>query len=130
MPMRTFRLQRILCRVRLGDIDDSVDIEGNLFAGRAPVLIAEAVDVFAVVLGHEGVVTVGSRILEDLVLAAWIGDLCMSARVGLCTIASAIESSHVLYSLPPFLFPSPVIFSVFLFLFSFSFCFVFLAHRP
>lgn len=38
-------------------------------------LIAEAVEIFAVVLCVEGVVAVGGGLLEDLVLADWVRDL-------------------------------------------------------
>lgn len=73
--MHTFRLQRVLRRLGLGDVDDPVDVEGDLLAGRAPVLVAEAVGVFAVVPGLEGVVAVGGGLLVDLVLAVGVGDL-------------------------------------------------------
>jgi hypothetical protein len=44
----TFRLERILREFRFGDVDDSVDVEGDLLGVRGPALVAEAVDVFAV----------------------------------------------------------------------------------
>lgn len=71
----TFRLQRVLGRVRLGNVNDSVDVEGYLLARRAPVLVAEAVDVLAVVLGLKGVVAVRGGLLENFILAVGVGDL-------------------------------------------------------
>lgn len=56
-----------------------MDVEGDLLAGRAPVLVAKAVHVFAVVLGIEGVVAVGGGFLEDLVLTDWVRDLIRRA---------------------------------------------------
>lgn len=50
-------------------------IERHFLAGRAPVLVPEAVEILAVVLGVEGVVAVRGVLLEDLVLANGICDL-------------------------------------------------------
>lgn len=77
---RTFSLQGILWRVRFGDVDNAVDVEGDLLAGRAPVLVAKAVEIFTVVLGIEGVVAVGGGLLKDFVLADWVCDLTGGAR--------------------------------------------------
>lgn len=52
-----------------------MDIEGHLLARSTPVVVAEAVYVLAVVLGIEGVIAVGYRLLKDLVLALRICDL-------------------------------------------------------
>lgn len=75
LGLRTFSLEGILWRVRLRDVDNAVDIEGDLLAGRTPVLIPEAVEIFAVVLCVEGVVAVGGGLLVDLVLADWVCNL-------------------------------------------------------
>lgn len=71
----TLAFQRIRGRVRLGDVDDTVDIEGHLLARGAPVVVAEAVEVLAVVLRVEGVVAVGGGLLIDLVRALRVCDL-------------------------------------------------------
>lgn len=39
--------------VGLGHVHDAVHVEGDVLAGRRPVLVAEAVEVFAVVVGGE-----------------------------------------------------------------------------
>ena len=44
----TFSLERVLRRLALGDVDDAVYIEANLFRAAAPVIVAETVDVLAV----------------------------------------------------------------------------------
>lgn len=72
---RTFSLEGVLWRVRFGDVNNAVDVERNLLAGRAPVLVAKAVEIFAVVLGIEGVVAVGGGLLKYFVLADWVCDL-------------------------------------------------------
>lgn len=72
---RTFSLEGILWRVRFRNVDNAVHVEGDLLARRAPVLISKAVEVFAVVLGVEGVIAVGGGLLEDFVLPDWVCDL-------------------------------------------------------
>jgi len=52
-----------------------VHVEGHLLGGSAPVLVAEAVEVLAVVFGLEGKVAVRGRLLEGLVLADRVRDL-------------------------------------------------------
>lgn len=56
-------------RFRFGDIDNSVDVEGDLLGVGNPVLVSEAVGVFAVVVSREGVIAVGNCPLVDLVFA-------------------------------------------------------------
>jgi hypothetical protein len=68
-------LEGILWAVAFRDIDDTVDIEGNLFAVGTPVLVAEAVGVLAVVLGLEGEVAGRDGLFVDLVLGNRVGDL-------------------------------------------------------
>lgn len=75
----TLRLERVLRRVRLGHVDDTVHIERHLLAGGAPALVAEAVDIFAVGLGFERVVAVGHSLLVHLILARRGGDLELQA---------------------------------------------------
>lgn len=62
-------------RVGLGDVDDAVDVEGDLLTGGAPVLVAEAVDVLAVLPGGEGEVAVGDGFFIRLFLAEGGGHL-------------------------------------------------------
>jgi len=52
-----------------------VHVEGDFLGRSAPVLVAEAVDVLAVVLGVEREVAVGDGLVVDFVLADWVGDL-------------------------------------------------------
>lgn len=71
----TFGLERIAGAVCFVDIYDAVDVEGDLLGVGDPVLVAEAVGVFAVVDGREGVIAVGNCPLVDLVLAYGVHDL-------------------------------------------------------
>ena len=57
-----------------------MDVEGDLLAVGAPVLVAETVHVLAVVLGVEGVVAVGHGLLHGLVLAEGVCDLYIYMR--------------------------------------------------
>ena len=66
----TFLLQRIRRRLAFRHIDYAVDIEGDFFCIGGPVLVAEAVGVFAVHRGIEGVVAGAYGGLVDLVGAA------------------------------------------------------------
>jgi len=68
-------LERVLRCIGLGYVDDTVHVEGHLLGGSAPVLVAEAVEVLAVVFGLEGKVAVRGRLLEGLVLADRVRDL-------------------------------------------------------
>lgn len=72
---RTFDFNGIGRQFRLGDIDDAVDIERDLLGVGAPVLVAEAVGVFAIAMGGKGVVAVGHASFLYLVIAGRIGDL-------------------------------------------------------
>lgn len=77
-------LQRILWAVGFRDIDDTVDVEGDLLAVGTPVLITEAVGVLAVVLGLEGEIAVGDGLFVYFVLGNWVGDLvCVSNGLSL-----------------------------------------------
>ncbi len=73
--MHTFGIQRIRLVLGFADVDDTVDVERDFLAVGAPVLVAEAVGVFAVVLGVEAVVAAGYRLLVDFVLANGVCDL-------------------------------------------------------
>jgi len=50
-------LQRVLGRLGLGHVDDAVDVEADFLGVGTPVLVVEAVRVFAVFGRGEGVVT-------------------------------------------------------------------------
>jgi hypothetical protein len=71
----TLSLQRVLVSLVLSNVDNTVDIERNLLAIRAPVLIAKAVSEFAIVLRVKRVVAVRDTLLEGLVLANGVRDL-------------------------------------------------------
>lgn len=64
--IHTLLLQWVLWRLGLGNIDDTVDIEGDLLRVRSPVFVAEAVGIPAVRSGSEGVITGGRAALVDL----------------------------------------------------------------
>lgn len=53
------RLKRVVRRVRLGYVNNAVHIERDFLGGGTPMLIAEAIYVFAVVSGLEGEIAVG-----------------------------------------------------------------------
>lgn len=71
----TFGLEGIAGAVCFVDVYNAVDVEGDLLGVGDPVLVAEAVGVFAVVDGREGVIAVGNCPLVDLVLAYGVHDL-------------------------------------------------------
>jgi len=68
-------VEGVLRSVGLRYIHDTVYVKGNLLGGSTPVLVAEAVDVFAVMLGFEGEVAVGGGLFKDFVLADGVGNL-------------------------------------------------------
>ena len=59
----------------LRNVDNTVDVEGDFFAGRRVVVVREAVDVSAVVLDSEAVDTGGDGTLIHLEVAFGISDL-------------------------------------------------------
>ena len=71
----TLLLQGVLRRLRLGYVDDAVNVERNLLGVCAPVLVVEAVDVFAVLGRMERVVAGGNAALMDLEAAGGSLDL-------------------------------------------------------
>lgn len=73
--MLTFGLEGVDGVFAFADVDYAVNVERDLLAVGAPVLVAEAVGVFAVMEGGIGVVAVGDGALVDFVLAARVGDL-------------------------------------------------------
>lgn len=73
--IHTFLLQGIDGDVGLVDIDDAVDVEGDLLGVGAPVLVAEAVAELAVLTGGEGVVAGRDGLFVELVLVHRIEDL-------------------------------------------------------
>lgn len=72
---RTFGLNGIRRQFGLADIDDTVDVEDNLLGVGDPVLIAEAVRVFAVAVGCEGMIAGRDASLVDFVATAGVQDL-------------------------------------------------------
>lgn len=66
----TFGFNRVRWHFGFADIDDTVDVERNLLGVCSPVLITEAVCVFAVGVGSEGVVAGTDTPLVDLVATA------------------------------------------------------------
>lgn len=54
----TLRLQRIVVIIGFADVDDAVDVEGNLLAVGAPMLVAKAVRVLSVHASYHRVVAV------------------------------------------------------------------------
>ena len=68
-------LEGVLGRVILRHVHYAVDVERHLLAGRAPVLVAEAVDELAVLVGGKGEVAVGGGLLQGLILARGVCDL-------------------------------------------------------
>jgi len=71
----TFCFQRIGRYLRLRHIDDAMDIKRDFLGRRAPMVVAEAVEVFAVVLGIEGVVARRDAAFVDLVGIVGVLDL-------------------------------------------------------
>ncbi len=68
-------LQRITRCLRLWHIYYPMHIERNLLARSRPMLVAEAVDVFAVVFGFEAMVAGGDGAFVNLVAACGVLDL-------------------------------------------------------
>jgi len=63
-------LERVLRRLRLGHIDNTMDVERDLLRVRAsPMFIVETIDVFSILACDERVVTVGYTSLVDLIAA-------------------------------------------------------------
>ena len=56
----TFFVKRVLRQVAFSNVYYAVDVEGDLLRVGAPVLVAEAVYVFSVVLRIEGEVAIGN----------------------------------------------------------------------
>lgn len=71
----TFSLQRVAIRFGFADVDNTVDVERDFLGVGNPVLVSEAVGVFAVVESREGVIAVGNCPLVDLVFACGVHDL-------------------------------------------------------
>lgn len=73
--MSTFLLQWILWGFSLWDVDNAVNVEGDLLGVCGPFLVAEAVCVLSVVLGDEGVVACRNGSLVGLEASDWVVDL-------------------------------------------------------
>jgi hypothetical protein len=76
-----FGLERVCRDVGLAHVDNAVDVEGDLLAVGAPVLVAEAVHELAVVLGREGVVAVRDGSGLELVAAVGSRDPKVNVQV-------------------------------------------------
>lgn len=88
----TLALKRIGRNIILADVDNSVDVEGNLLGVGAPALVSKAICVLSVALGGERVVAIGNCLFVGLVLALGIADLftfikCWLAKLCLCLSA-------------------------------------------
>ena len=70
-----FQLKWVTWGFTFGNVDDAVDIEGNLFCGGGPVFVGEAVNIFAVGVSVEGVVARGDGALMDEVVASGVLNL-------------------------------------------------------
>jgi len=70
-----FLLQGVGGRFGFGDVDDAVDVEGDFFGGGGPVLVGEAIGVFAVEGRGEGVVAGGDGGFVEVVFVVGVGDL-------------------------------------------------------
>lgn len=86
----TFFLQWILGRLGLGNVNNAMHIERNLFCVGAPVLVAEAVCVAAVHGSGEGMVARGDSTFVDLVSLRGIGDLVGLVRIELQSVLGNI----------------------------------------
>lgn len=91
---QTFCFQRIGRYLRLRYIDDAMNIKRDFLSRRAPMVVAEAVEVFAVVLGVEGVVARRDAAFVDLVGIVGVLDL-WSAKVHKSAFSRIITSNKV-----------------------------------
>jgi hypothetical protein len=74
----TLLLQRVLRCLGLRYVDDAVHVEADFLCVRAPVLVVEAICVFAVLGRREGVVAGRDAALVDLVASGGSLDLSQS----------------------------------------------------
>ncbi len=75
IQVRTFHFQRIIGRLALRHIDNTVHIEANLLRARWPRLVAEAVDMFAIIACIEGVINWWDGFIIYEVGVCWVLDL-------------------------------------------------------
>lgn len=73
--MLTFGFQRVLRSISFRNVDNAVNIERDFLGIGSPVLVTEAVSVFAVVLGKEGMIAIGNTPFVDLILVRGSVDL-------------------------------------------------------
>lgn len=71
----TFILQRITRRFALRHIHNAVHVEANFLRTSRPSLVAETVDMLAVVLGVEAVITGGDGPIVHYIGICWVNDL-------------------------------------------------------
>ena len=79
--MLDFGLQGIIRYLMFRHVYDAVYVEANLLAACRPVLVAEAVLEFAVLMGVEAVVAGGDAALVDEVLTSRVEDLMTGEKV-------------------------------------------------
>ena len=79
--MLDFRLQGIIRYLMFRYVYDAVDVEADLLATCRPVLVAEAVLEFAVLMGVEAVIAGGNAALVDEVLASRVEYLIAGEKV-------------------------------------------------
>lgn len=91
--VHTFFLQGVLRRLALGNVDDAVHVEADLFRVRGPVLVAEAVRVLPILRGVERMVARADRGLMYLVVTLRFLDLlcrCASAPAHATSITASL----------------------------------------
>ena len=71
----TFSFQWIWWGLSLWNVDYAMDVEWNILAVCWPMLIAEAIYEFSIVLSRERVVSIGNRSLVRFITSTWIRDL-------------------------------------------------------
>lgn len=73
-------LKRVAGGLAFGNIDDTMNVEGDFLGRGRPVFVGEAVEVFAVGIGVKGVVAGGDGALVDEVVAFGVLDLAKGNR--------------------------------------------------
>jgi hypothetical protein len=82
LPQRTHLALKGIRRLGFfGNVDNAMDVEGDLLGVDAAVLVGEAVGVAAIKVGLEGVVAGGDRVLRDFKDARGVLDLLLDTSV-------------------------------------------------
>lgn len=71
----TFRIQGVLRQFGFRDVDNSMDVEGDLLRVGCPAFITEAVEELAVRVSGKGVVVGGEGLFEVLTVSQGVFDL-------------------------------------------------------